>query len=68
VLKRTRNGQARNLGNVINTAGDEMSRLFTLTENSLFFLRWQARMGGLDIYFQDDEDSSWTEPKNLGYP
>jgi len=60
----------RNLGSVINTAGDEMSPFIHFDGKTLYFSSdGKPGMGGLDIYFSRmKEDSSWTEPKNLGYP
>ena len=60
----------RNLGNVINSAGDEMSPFIHFDGKTLYFSSdGRPGMGGLDIYFSRMmEDSSWTEPKNLGYP
>jgi hypothetical protein len=60
----------KNLGNVINTSGDEMSPFIHFDGKTLYFSSdGRPGMGGLDIYFSRmQEDSSWTEPKNLGYP
>jgi len=60
----------RNMGNIINTAGDEMSPFIHFDGKTLYFSSdGRPGMGGLDIYFSRMKaDSSWTEPKNLGYP
>jgi len=60
----------KNPGIVINTAGDEMSPFIHFDGKTLYFSSdGRPGMGGLDIYFSRmKEDSSWTEPKNLGYP
>ena len=60
----------KNLGNIINTSGDEMSPFIHFDGKTLYFSSdGRPGMGGLDIYFSRmQEDSSWTEPKNLGYP
>jgi hypothetical protein len=60
----------KNLGKVINTAGDEMSPFIHFDGKTLYFSSdGRPGMGGLDIYFSKmQEDSSWTEPVNLGYP
>lgn len=60
----------RNLGNVINTIGDEMSPFIHFDGKTLYFSSdGRPGMGGLDIYFSRmKEDSTWTEPRNLGYP
>ncbi len=59
-----------NLGDVINTDGDEMSPFIHFDGRSLYFAsNGRPGMGGLDIYLSRmKEDSTWTEPKNLGYP
>ncbi len=60
----------RNMGNVVNTTGDEMSPFIHFDGKTLYFSSdGRPGMGGLDIYFSRmKEDSTWTEPKNLGYP
>ena len=60
----------RNMGNIINTNGDEMSPFIHFDSKTLYFSSdGRPGMGGLDIYFSRmKEDSSWTEPRNLGYP
>ena len=59
-----------NMGNKINTDGDEMSPFIHFDGRSLYFSsNGRPGMGGLDIYLtRMKEDSSWTEPQNLGYP
>lgn len=60
----------KNLGSIINTAGDEMSPFIHFDGKTLYFSSdGRPGMGGLDIYFSRmQEDSTWTDPKNLGYP
>jgi len=59
-----------NLGDVMNTAGDEMSPFIHFDGKSLYFSSdGRPGMGGFDIYMSRMKvDSSWTEPRNLGYP
>jgi outer membrane protein OmpA-like peptidoglycan-associated protein len=58
-------GTPRNLGEPINTAGDEMFP-FVHTDGSLYFAsRGHAGLGGLDIFRVATPD---TQPQNLGYP
>ena len=59
-----------NLGDIINTEGDEMSPFIHFDGKTLYFSSdGRAGMGGFDIYLtRMKEDSSWTEPQNLGYP
>lgn len=60
----------KNLGSVINTPGDEMSPYIHFDGRTLYFSSdGRPGMGGLDIYFSRFlDDSTWTEPVNLGYP
>ena len=60
----------RNMGAVINTKGDEMSPFIHFDGKTLYFSSdGRPGMGGLDIYLtRMKEDTSWTEPRNLGYP
>jgi len=60
----------RNMGNIVNTPWDEMSPFIHFDGKTLYFSSdGRPGMGGLDIYFTRMlEDSTWTEPKNLGYP
>ena len=59
-----------NLGKRINTDGDEMSPFIHFDGKTLYFASdGGVGMGGFDIYMTKlKEDSTWTEPKNLGYP
>jgi len=63
-------GTPRNLGDKINTDGDEMSPFIHFDGKSLYFSSdGRPGMGGFDIYMTKmNEDSTWTEPVNLGYP
>jgi hypothetical protein len=60
----------KNAGDVINTAGDEMSPFIHFDGRTLYFSsNGRTGMGGFDIYFSRmKEDTTWTEPVNLGYP
>jgi hypothetical protein len=60
----------KNLGNTINTSGDEMSPFIHFDGKTLYFSSdGRPGMGGFDIYMtRMEEDSTWSEPKNLGYP
>ena len=59
-----------NLGEVVNTDGDEMSPFIHFDGKTLYFSSdGRPGMGGHDIYMtRAKKDSSWTEPLNLGYP
>jgi flagellar motor protein MotB len=59
-----------NLGKTINTSGDEMSPFIHFDGRTLYFSsNGRIGMGGFDIYFTKmNDDTTWTEPQNLGYP
>ena len=59
-----------NLGNVINTDGDEMSPFIHFDGKTLYFASdGRVGMGGFDLYMtRMNDDSTWSEPQNLGYP
>jgi outer membrane protein OmpA-like peptidoglycan-associated protein len=59
-----------NMGTEINTAGDEMSPFIHFDGKTLYFASdGLPGMGGFDLYFtRMNEDSTWSAPKNLGYP
>jgi outer membrane protein OmpA-like peptidoglycan-associated protein len=60
----------KNLGKTINTSGDEISPFIHFDGRTLYFSSdGRPGMGGLDIYFSKmDDDTTWSEPVNLGYP
>ena len=59
-----------NLGANVNTEGDEMSPFIHFDGQTLYFASdGRLGMGGFDIYMTKmNKDSTWTEPKNIGYP
>ena len=59
-----------NLGKTINTPGDEMSPFIHFDGRTLYFSsNGRVGMGGFDIYItRMNDDTTWTEPQNLGYP
>ncbi len=59
-----------NLGEKINTPGDEMSPFIHFDGKTLYFSsNGRPCMGGFDIYMSKmNEDGEWSEPENLGYP
>ena len=59
-----------NLGETINSTGDEMSPFIHFDGKTLYFSSdgWPG-MGGFDLYkTRMNEDSTWSDPVNLGYP
>ena len=59
-----------NLGRNINTEGDEMSPFIHFDGKTLYFASdGKPGMGGFDLFFTRlQPDSTWSTPKNLGYP
>ena len=59
-----------NMGERINTEEDEMSPFIHFDGRTLYFSsNGRPGMGGFDIYFTKlQSDSTWSEPRNLGYP
>ncbi|MCS7004894.1 MAG: OmpA family protein [Cytophagales bacterium] len=58
-----------NLGNVINTPGDEVSPFIHANGTSLYFSSdGHLGMGGMDLFVSEWKDGAWQPPKNLGYP
>jgi outer membrane protein OmpA-like peptidoglycan-associated protein/tetratricopeptide (TPR) repeat protein len=63
-------GQAKSIGNVINTAGHEKAPFMHTDSKTLYFSsNSRPGAGGYDIYYtRQNEDGTWTEPKNIGIP
>jgi outer membrane protein OmpA-like peptidoglycan-associated protein/Tol biopolymer transport system component len=59
-----------NLGETINTEGNEMSPFIHLDNRTLYFSSdGHTGMGGYDLFVsRRDENGNWGEPENLGYP
>ncbi|MDX9846329.1 MAG: OmpA family protein [Tenuifilaceae bacterium] len=59
-----------NLGDSINTKYNEQSPFIHFDNQTLYFSsNGRVGMGGLDIYMSKQvNDSTWSSPKNLGYP
>jgi outer membrane protein OmpA-like peptidoglycan-associated protein len=59
-----------NLGAKINTDGDEMSPFIHFDGKTLYFASdGRIGMGGFDLFVTRlRNDSTWSEPQNLGYP
>lgn len=73
VTYKMRNGkwmQPRNLGDVINTKGDESSPFIHADGQTLYFSsNGHVGMGESDIFMTTRQaDGTWSTPKNLGYP
>ncbi len=59
-----------NLGDSINTAGEEQNPFIHPDDQTLYFAsKGHQGMGGLDLFYTRKElDGSWGKPVNLGYP
>jgi outer membrane protein OmpA-like peptidoglycan-associated protein len=63
-------GKAINLGDSINTPGNEMSPFIHADGKTLYFASdyWPG-LGGFDIFYSKQKnDSIWSAPVNIGYP
>lgn len=62
-------GRAVNLGDLINTAGDEDSPYIHPDGETLYFSsNGHAGMGSSDIFKSTLKDGKWQKPENMGYP
>ena len=62
-------GRPRNLGDIINTQGDEMFPYMRNDSTLYFASNGHGGMGGLDIFVTTlDSLGEWTEPVNLKHP
>jgi len=62
-------GSPRNMGNLINTPGDDSSPFYDEEARSLYFSsNGHVGMGGMDIYESFGEIENFYRPENLGYP
>lgn len=61
--------KATNLGAPINTIEDDLSPFIHANGKTLFFAsEGHVGMGGLDLYFTENQQNKWMVPENLGYP
>ena len=61
--------KAINLGNPVNTIEDDLSPFIHANGKTLFFAsEGHVGMGGLDLYFTENQQDKWKNPENLGYP
>jgi outer membrane protein OmpA-like peptidoglycan-associated protein/Tol biopolymer transport system component len=63
-------GEPENLGPTVNTAGDEGCAFMYPDNQTLFFnSNGHPGYGNTDLFFSKKiNDSTWSEPENLGYP
>lgn len=61
--------KAINLGDVINTANDEISPFVHANGHTLFFASdGHLGMGGLDLFMTESKIGIYSKPENLGFP
>ncbi|GEM_PF-184015 len=63
-------GKSRNLGSQINTSLDEEGPYIHPDGKTLYFSsEGHSGMGGFDVFYSvKQNDGTWSEPKNLGFP
>jgi outer membrane protein OmpA-like peptidoglycan-associated protein/tetratricopeptide (TPR) repeat protein len=63
-------GYPVNMGPKINTSGNEKSPFIHTDSQTLYFSSdGHMGLGGYDIFFtKHNEDGSWSDPENIGYP
>ncbi len=63
-------GRIKNLGNVINSKGDEMTPFIHPDGKTLYFASsGHLGMGGFDLFYsKKNSKGEWSEPVNMGYP
>ncbi len=62
--------QAASIGKPVNTAGNDKSPFFHSDSRTLYFASdGHLGLGGYDVFLSKlQDDSTWSEPRNLGYP
>lgn len=61
--------KAKSIKKPINTEGNEKSPFFHADNRTLYFTSdTHNGLGGFDIFYSQQIDSSWTDPVNIGYP
>lgn len=61
-------GTPTNLGEWVNTAGDEVFPSLNGSDSLFFSSDGMTSIGGLDILFSVKRDGNWTRPEHLSYP
>jgi hypothetical protein len=58
-----------NLGNIVNTPGDEISPYYYNATKTLYFSSdWHNGLGGYDIFKTKGNLNEWAIPQNMGFP
>jgi outer membrane protein OmpA-like peptidoglycan-associated protein len=59
----------KNMGPVINTPDEEIAPFIHANGHTLFYSsNGLPGMGGFDIFMSRRQDTTWSEPRNIGYP
>lgn len=62
-------GNVQNLGTPINSPGDEVAPFLHADGESFYFSsNYHLGFGNSDLFVSYRQNSTWSEPKNLGYP
>jgi outer membrane protein OmpA-like peptidoglycan-associated protein/tetratricopeptide (TPR) repeat protein len=62
-------GPVKNIGNDVNTSGDEFSPYYDKKAKALYFSsNGRPNLGGLDVFKVNGTPDSWSVPMNLGAP
>jgi len=66
-------GKAKSMGGIINTKGNDKAPFMHTDSKTMYFASQisgnRRGAGDYDIFFsKQDENGTWSEPKNLGYP
>ena len=58
-----------NLGDNINTIGNEITPYYDTKTKTLYFSSdWHKGLGGYDVFKSKDSLNNWTKPENMGFP
>jgi len=69
VYKNNTYNEPVNLGNIINSPGDEITPFYHSPTSTLYFSSdWHDGLGGYDVFQSKGGFNQWTPPKNLGTP
>lgn len=58
----------KNLGQVVNSPGDEMFPYISDDGKLYFSSNWHLGYGGMDVFVCQRENDHWSQPENLGIP
>ena len=62
-------GDAKNIGNKINSIDNEITPFYSEDEKTLYFSsQWFDNVGGFDVFKSEGNFNYWSQPENLGFP